>query len=138
MIKAVIFDILNVIFTPIPGEDFSYELKKEMKELIWELNDQGKVLGYLTNGSGKKLNEIISQGILPEFTIKISSVEACFVKPDPGIYSDLMDELNKKKIKPEEAIFIDDRLVNLDPAERLGIRTHHFQDFEKLLGALKE
>src|SRR5579862_241677 len=46
-------------------------------------------------------------------------------KPDAAIYRLALDITQRA---PEECIFIDDRLLNLECARRLGMRTIHFQN----------
>jgi len=45
--------------------------------------------------------------------------------------------LNRFKVNPDEAIFIDDSLRNINGAEAVGIRGIHFQSPEQLSKALK-
>ncbi|WKZ31012.1 MAG: HAD-IA family hydrolase [Candidatus Dojkabacteria bacterium] len=137
MIKAVIFDVLNVIFTPIPGEAFNYQLTDEMKALLWQLDSHDLMIGYLTNTSGKRLDQLVEQKILPQFKIRISSVEACFPKPDPQVYAQLVEELEMVGIKPEETLFIDDKEQNLEPARRIGIKTILFRGDQELNDSLE-
>lgn len=133
--KAVIFDILNVIF--IRQNAFIYGLNEPLVEILWKLSERDITLGYMTNSSGKNVDVLVKQGIIPEFTIRINSAEACFVKPDPGIYSNLYEKLAKLNINPEEAIFIDDKPANLEPAARIGINVIHYTDFESLRADIK-
>jgi putative hydrolase of the HAD superfamily len=63
---------------------------------------------------------------------------SCFLgvrKPDEAIYR-LVLEITQRS--PEECVFIDDRLLNLEPARRLGMRTIHFQDPKQLQTGLQE
>lgn len=53
------------------------------------------------------------------------------IKPDPEIYRCLLERYD---ICPEEAVFLDDTLKNVEGAERLGIRGIHFRN----LGQAKE
>lgn len=53
------------------------------------------------------------------------------IKPDPEIYRRLLERYD---IRPEEAVFLDDTLKNVEGAERLGIRGIHFWN----LGQAKE
>lgn len=53
------------------------------------------------------------------------------IKPDPEIYRRLLERYD---IRPEEAVFLDDTLKNVEGAERLGIRGIHFRN----LGQAKE
>lgn len=48
-------------------------------------------------------------------------------KPDRRIY---LKVLQRYHIKPEETLFIDDKQMNCDTAEVLGIKTIHFTDYK--------
>lgn len=49
-------------------------------------------------------------------------------KPDPFIYETL---LKKYDLKPEESIFTDDRIINVEAASKLGIKAVLFTSYEK-------
>ena len=50
------------------------------------------------------------------------------IKPDPEIYRRLLERYD---IRPEEAVFLDDTLKNVEGAERLGIHGIHFRGLEQ-------
>lgn len=52
------------------------------------------------------------------------------IKPDPVIYQSLLDEYS---LKPEECLFIDDRQVNINGGEALGIKGYLFDGDSKKL-----
>jgi HAD superfamily hydrolase (TIGR01509 family) len=65
----------------------------------------------------------------------INSATAGLRKPHPNFYKLL---LSKYDINPNETIFIDDKSKNLPPAEKLGIRTFHYQqNYRRLVTFLK-
>jgi len=55
-------------------------------------------------------------------------------KPDRRIY---LKVLKRYRIKPEETLFIDDKQMNCDAAETLGIKTIHFTDYKSFLKQFK-
>lgn len=55
-------------------------------------------------------------------------------KPDPGPYEDCLRGLGTR---PEETVFFDDKLPNVDAAERLGIRAIQFTDRSQALRQLR-
>ena len=57
------------------------------------------------------------------------------LKPEKEIYEEI---LNKYSLKPEETVFIDDMKVNIDAAEKLGIKGIHLPDYTKLKEKLEE
>jgi epoxide hydrolase-like predicted phosphatase len=73
-----------------------------------------------------------------EFDVYVNSAEVGVSKPDPGIYRLTLDRLG---VAPEQAIFLDDSLRNVDAARQVGIHTIQFVDpdvslveLERLLG----
>ncbi len=59
------------------------------------------------------------------FDYKFQSCYLGMRKPDPRIY---VHVLKKMHIKPEEAVYIDDRLENVRGAKRVGINAVHFKN----------
>ncbi len=58
-----------------------------------------------------------------------------FAKPDEDIY---LAALGITSCDRSNAIFIDDRALNVEPALALGLHAHHFQSLEGLRAYLKE
>ncbi len=56
-------------------------------------------------------------------------------KPDPNIYIYMLKKYN---LKAEESIFIDDRIKNVEAAEKLGIHTILFSDYKEANNRIKE
>jgi FMN phosphatase YigB (HAD superfamily) len=50
-------------------------------------------------------------------------------KPDPAIYRHVLKELGTQ---PEETLFLDDKLVNVEAAEALGIKAIQFSTVDRL------
>ena len=66
---------------------------------------------------------------LSHFDHHIFSGEVRSVKPDPEIYQHCIEAVG---VQPDEALFIDDREINLEQARAAGIRTIRFQSVEQL------
>jgi putative hydrolase of the HAD superfamily len=66
---------------------------------------------------------------LPRFDVLVWSYQLHMIKPDPAIYRYLLKELGTR---PEETLFIDDRLVNVEAAQSLGIKALEFTTVERL------
>jgi HAD superfamily hydrolase (TIGR01509 family) len=73
-----------------------------------------------------------------EFDVYVNSSEVGISKPDPAIYELTLERL---RVAPEQAIFLDDSLRNIDSARQLGIHAVHFvqpdvslAELERLLG----
>lgn len=69
------------------------------------------------------------------FKGKVVSSHVKMLKPEKEIYLELM---NKYSLNPEETIFIDDTLVNVEASEALGIKTIHYTGEEDLREMLKK
>jgi epoxide hydrolase-like predicted phosphatase len=72
---------------------------------------------------------LMPKRLYKKFDEKIVSCDVGMRKPNPKIY-----KLALKKIqsKPEETLFIDNQEWNLPPAEKLRMKTIHFQDNKQL------
>jgi putative hydrolase of the HAD superfamily len=68
-------------------------------------------------------------GWLSHFDHHIFSGEVRSVKPEPEIYQHCIEALG---VQPSEALFIDDREMNLEQARAAGIRTIRFQSVDQL------
>jgi 2-haloacid dehalogenase len=62
---------------------------------------------------------------LKEFDGKIISGRDCLIKPDPAIYELAISRFD---LIPEETLFIDDRLDNIEAAQKLNFQTIHLTD----------
>ena len=62
---------------------------------------------------------------LKDFDGKIISGRDLLIKPDPAIYELAISRFN---LIPEETLFIDDRLDNIEAAQNLNFQTIHLTD----------
>lgn len=62
------------------------------------------------------------------------SAEVGIAKPDAGIYTFTLEKLG---VAPEEAVFVDDFIENIEAARALGMYGIHFQGKEKAMGELR-
>jgi HAD superfamily hydrolase (TIGR01509 family) len=81
--------------------------------------------GLLSN-AWSNLREALDQrwGILDAFDEVIISAEVGLAKPDPRIYRLAVERLG---VQPERAAFVDDVLVNVEAARRVGLHGVHFR-----------
>jgi len=63
----------------------------------------------------------------------IISAEVGFAKPDPHIYQ---LALNRLRVAPDEAVFIDDTPENVDAAGQTGMHAIHFESSQQVRAAL--
>jgi len=69
------------------------------------------------------------------FEAMIISAEVGVAKPDPAIYRLALEKLGAK---PEESVFVDDVLVNVEAARSIGMNTIQFIQPERALEELKQ
>ena len=110
-------------------------INKELLELITILKVEYKI-GLLSNASYEWLEHILSgQNLYPYFDEVIISSRIGLIKPEPKIFE---YALNKFNVLPNEALFIDDRLVNVEAAQKGGLRAVVFENVDSLKVHLKE
>lgn len=96
---------------------------------LQKLKEAGYQLYYLSNFSRKAEEECASSLIfMPYMDGGILSYQVKLIKPDPAIYQLLLDSYG---LKPQESVFLDDTLVNVEAAEREGIHGIHFINKEQ-------
>lgn len=66
---------------------------------------------------------------LPRFDVLIWSFQHKMAKPDPAIYRLVLERLGTR---PEETLFIDDKLANVDAARALNLIAIQFSTIEQL------
>ncbi len=105
------------------------------------------LLAYLRSLRGKYKTGLISNawGDLREFIVRekfddafdkmIISAEVGAAKPEPKIFQIALEQFG---VKPNEAVFVDDFLINIEGCEKVGIKGIHFKDSESTLRQLKE
>lgn len=91
---------------------------------LQELKAKGYRVLYLSNFSRKAEAECSEAlDFLPYMDGGILSYKEQLIKPDPAIYQLLLARYN---LVPEECVFLDDTLANVEAAEALGIHGIHF------------
>ena len=66
---------------------------------------------------------------IQRFDVRVWSYELKVAKPDPAIYKHVLDKL---QVRPEEALFLDDKPVNIEAARALGMKGIVFSDVKQL------
>ncbi|MET1111438.1 MAG: HAD family phosphatase [Allosphingosinicella sp.] len=99
--------------------------------LVGELDARGVPLFAITNFSADFWPPFRSRedSFFRRFRDIVVSGEVKLLKPDPAIYFLALDRFG---LKPEEALFVDDRRINVEGAEAVGLRGHLFTDAEDL------
>jgi 2-haloacid dehalogenase len=125
LIEAYATRFNETIPGPVPGS----------LEIVTELADRGVPLFAITN-FGAEFWEMFrpTQPIFDLFGDVIVSGAEKLVKPDPAIYA---LALRRFGLKPNEAIFIDDNLENVEAARVNGFHGHHFSSANRLRDQLR-
>ncbi|MEK7097070.1 MAG: HAD family phosphatase [Patescibacteria group bacterium] len=109
-------------------------INQELLTLISQLKKNYKIC-LLTNYTHEWMSELIDIYKLDKyFDVKVISSLEKLAKPDKKIYLIALSRLN---LKPNEAIFIDDRQYNVDGGEEVGIKSLLFVSNEQLIKDLK-
>ena len=108
-----------------------------MAAIVEERDARGVPLFAITNFSGEfwppfRMREA---AIFDRFKDIVVSGNEKLVKPDAAIYHLALDRFG---LKPDQAIFIDDRLENVQAAEAVGMAGHLFTDAGKLRAEFKK
>jgi len=105
------------------------------EEIILKLKNAGYGVYILSNFSYVGLEE--AKDDLTFIPLADGAVISCFyheIKPYPEIYNILLREYN---LNAPECVFLDDRLDNIEGAEKCGIRGIVFRDLDDALYKLK-
>ncbi len=119
-------------------EDTSTIVKRNDYAIPWlqELKSKGYRVLYLSNFS-EKAEKDCAQALdfIPYMDGGILSYQEKVIKPMPEIYQLLIDRYD---LKPEECVFMDDTVANLEGAEKFGIHTIHFHDQKQAVEELRK
>ncbi len=94
------------------------------------LKSKGLKTAILSNMGDSVLESI--QGTFPwiaDFDVLIWSYQHQMAKPEPEIYHLVLDRL---QLAPEEVLFLDDKLENIEAAKELGIVALQFSTIDQL------
>jgi len=117
------------------GEMFKkIKINRELLNIITKLKKNYKI-GLLTNYNYLWMNELFSIYKLEKyFDSKVISSLHKVIKPEKKIYQISLELL---KIKPDEALFFDDRQRNIDGGKSIGIKSFLFIDNKKFIEDLR-
>jgi 2-haloacid dehalogenase len=115
----------ETISGPVPG----------VHEIVAELDEKGVPLFAITKFSadfGPPFREK-EQTFFSRFQGIVVSGEVKLLKPDAAIYYLALDRF---RLRPDEALFVDDRQINVAGAELVGMKGHLFTDAADLRARL--
>jgi len=119
--------------------DFDNRSWMQFDSVMWEWVEQlraaGKRVGLISN-MPRDLGEALKSRTqkLSNFDQLTLSYEIHAVKPEPAVYEHCLDGLNTP---PEQTLFVDDRIENVQGAELLGIRAIQFTSRDDVLVRLR-
>lgn len=111
----------ETISDPVPG----------VHAIVEELDGRGVPLFAITNFSAEFWPPFRERedAFFGRFRDIVVSGEVKLLKPDPAIYYLALDRFG---LKPADALFVDDRKINVEGAQAVGMRAHLFTDAGKL------
>jgi len=100
----------------------------QYREDVWTLarvfRDNGGLTAFLSNGVPEAMARIRADRPLERwFDVVVVSCEVGVAKPDPVIFQMCLTRLG---VEAGQALFVDDRIENVEGATKLGLRTLHF------------
>jgi putative hydrolase of the HAD superfamily len=113
------------------------EAMPESLALLADLAASGEYVLATLNNESRELNDhrIQTFGLRAYFSVFMSSCYLGMKKPEEDIYRVAVDITQHR---PEQYVFIDDRQLNLECAERAGIQSVHFKNADQLRTSLRE
>ena len=127
-------------FKPAEFQEYMFSLSQpfpDALELARGLAKSAKHLMCSINNESRELNEyrIRKFGLGEIFMLFVGSCYVGLRKPEEGIYRLALDLTQKM---PEQCCFVDDRPLNLEAAERLGMHTVRMENAEQLRRELQK
>src|SRR5262249_39387036 len=100
----------------------------EYRDEVWQLAEWFRHTGgrtaFLSNGVPEVIARIrADRHLAPWFDVVVVSCEVDGAKPDPAIFAMCLSQLG---VRPRHALFVDDRIENIEAAASLSIPTFHF------------
>lgn len=118
----------------VDGFRSTYEEKTNIFELIKLLKKKGLLIGLLSNTEVPVMHFLIEKDY-PDFDVFIYSCGVGKIKPDADIYHEMLAKL---QIAPGEAIFVDDKLENVEGAQKVGMIGIQFIHEDQFKAELKK
>ena len=99
-------------------------IDRQLTACIRHLRSRYKI-GLLSNAWDDLRRKLARWGLTDLFDDVVNSAEVGLAKPDPQIYTLALDRLG---VAPAEAVFVDDRLENVEGARQVGLYAVQFND----------
>jgi FMN phosphatase YigB (HAD superfamily) len=111
-------------------------VNNELLELITKLRENYLIFGY-TDIQEVHFDANKESGFYDLFEEVFSSFKFKSLKARDGSFEKLSKELVRYNLRPEECLFIDDWLPNIENARKTGFNAIQYTDFPKILGLKK-
>src|SRR5918996_3230138 len=109
-------------------------LDRTLLDYIRSLRGKYKT-GLISNAWGDLRDFILREKFDDAFDKMIISAEVGAAKPEAKIFKIALEQFG---VKPNEAVFVDDFLINIEGCEKVGMKGIHFKDPESALKQLKQ
>ncbi len=120
-------DEINLVFSDKIFDIFSK--RKDSVVFLKELSEKGYKLYILSNFSREGFQFLESHFSFFElFDGGVISYQTKTIKPEKQIYEHLLNNYN---LVPDETVFFDDRIINVEGAIKLGINGIHFTSLDE-------
>jgi putative hydrolase of the HAD superfamily len=112
-----------------------FKLNEPVYQIAKKLEQLGYITAILSNVSAEDKIFNSQLNLYAPFKEVILSCDVNLIKPNPAIFNLTLEKL---KVKPSEAVMVDDKEINLDSAKGIGIHTIYFQDEKQLKNDLEK
>jgi|SRR3989338_2727411 len=134
------FDDWNIALTRKQFFDFWFSAEKKVPEMIAiakKLKEKRIKLFILSNNFAERANYYNKEfgELFKLFDGIYFSFQMGFVKPNTRAFENI---LSKNKLRPEECLYFDDSIENVEAAKRLGIAAFVFEGSHKTADVLKK
>jgi putative hydrolase of the HAD superfamily len=118
--------------------DIGFWVRVDPRMIQWArtLKESGRKIAVLSN-MPREIGEHMRANFdwLREFDHVTFSYEVHLIKPEPAIYRDALDGVG---VRPEEAVFLDDRIENVRGAKAVGLPAVLFESAETFSRSARE
>jgi putative hydrolase of the HAD superfamily len=113
-----------------------YDIDLKVVDLVKKVRANGYKTMICTNNFPARIEGLNKRfGFLNDFDVVVLSYEAGFVKPDIGIFKELIGRSN---VEPEEIFMTDDNQIALKTASDVGFKTYFYESFDGFKESLKK
>lgn len=104
-------------------------VNEDVLDVLVELRRGGTRMAMLSN-AGPDFSSYYRHGMLGQYFEQVfTSGELGLLKPDPAVFTAVLEAL---EVGPGDVVFVDDRTVNVETAQALGMTGHVFLTAEQL------